>query len=130
MSYELDDIKIAELALHASLNKDGTNWLIRLVHCAAGGHEPFLLTSYKEVSETWSRIYCFTPFKQNVVSIPYRKEEHHFDVHFQPLWDWVTDLLSDPHVGPHAVFDAERLYKYNGHQFVQFIDEPWTANAF
>lgn len=49
------DFEIAELALHASLNKDETNRLISLVHRAAGGREPFSLTSYKEVSETWSR---------------------------------------------------------------------------
>ncbi|KAF9235747.1 hypothetical protein BU15DRAFT_77676 [Melanogaster broomeanus] len=125
------DFEIAELALHASLNKDETNRLISLVHRAAGGSELFSLMNYKEVSETWSQSsHRFTPFEQTIISVPYRKEERCFEVHFRPLWDWATGLLSDPHVGPHAVFDAEQLYKYNGHQFERFIDEPWTADAF
>ncbi|KIK91094.1 hypothetical protein PAXRUDRAFT_150267, partial [Paxillus rubicundulus Ve08.2h10] len=69
-------------------------------------------------------------FEQTIISVLYRKEERQFDVHFHPLWDCATSLLSDPHIGPCAVFDAERLYKYNGNQFEQFIDEPWTADAF
>ncbi|KIJ58540.1 hypothetical protein HYDPIDRAFT_184182 [Hydnomerulius pinastri MD-312] len=125
------DFEIAELALHAALSKDETNQLISLVHRAVSGHETFSLTNHKEVSETWSRTsHRFTPFERTVISVPYRKEEHQFDVHFRPLWNWAIDLLRDPRIGPHAVFDAERLYKYNGSKFVRFFDEPWTADAF
>ncbi|KAG2112054.1 uncharacterized protein F5147DRAFT_744680 [Suillus discolor] len=41
-----------------------------------------------------------------------------------------TDRLFDLILGPHFVFDAEWLSKFNGDKFVQFIHEPWTANAF
>lgn len=27
----------------------------------------------------------------------------------------------------HFRWDAERVFRYDGHTFEQFIDEPWTA---
>ncbi|KAG2028516.1 hypothetical protein BDR03DRAFT_1076434, partial [Suillus americanus] len=71
-----------------------------------------------------------TQFKKEVISVPHRDQEHNFDVWYRPLWDWACDLLKDPRLGPHFVFDAQRLYKYDGQDFVHFFDEPWTANAF
>jgi len=38
------------------------------------------------------------------------------------------DLLSDPFLQPHFVWDAQRLYKHNGERFERFVDEPWTGN--
>jgi hypothetical protein len=46
------------------------------------------------------------------------------------IWDWTLDLLRDSRFGPHFVFDAQRLSKFNGERFVRFIDEPWTADSF
>jgi hypothetical protein len=51
-------------------------------------------------------------------------------MHYRPLWDWVLDLLRDSCLAYHFVFDAQHLSKFNGEQFVRFIDEPWTADAF
>ncbi|KAG1878857.1 hypothetical protein F4604DRAFT_2000136 [Suillus subluteus] len=51
-------------------------------------------------------------------------------MHYRPLWDWVLDLLQDSRLAYHFVFDAQRLSKFNGEQFVHFIDEPWTADTF
>jgi hypothetical protein len=69
-------------------------------------------------------------FKKEVISVLHRDQEHNFDVWYRPLWDWACDLLKDPHLGPHFVFDAQWLYKFDGQDFVHFFDEPWTANAF
>ncbi|KAG2141316.1 hypothetical protein DEU56DRAFT_755019 [Suillus clintonianus] len=49
---------------------------------------------------------------------------------FQPLWDWVLDLLQNSCFAKHFVFDAQHLYKFNGEHFMHFFDEPWTANSF
>ena len=40
----------------------------------------------------------------------------------------MVDLLNNPHLAPHFVWDAERLYKHNGAEFERFYDEPWTAD--
>jgi Plavaka transposase len=51
-----------------------------------------------------------------------------YDIHFRPLWDWALDMLSDHHLAPLFVWDAQRLSKFNGDSFVRFFHEPWTAN--
>jgi len=38
------------------------------------------------------------------------------------------DLVRSPLLAPYFEWDAQRLFKYNGTEFVRFIDEPWTAD--
>jgi len=125
------DFEVAELALHTALSKDESDHLIKLIHRAMSGQEDFTLTSDKEIREIWeSSSHHYIQFECHEITVPYQRTEHKFDVHVRPLMDWALDLLKDPHVGPHAVFDAERLFKYDGENFVRFYDEPWTAEAF
>ncbi|KAI5990557.1 hypothetical protein F5J12DRAFT_727582 [Pisolithus orientalis] len=53
-----------------------------------------------------------------------------FEVHYQSLWDWASDLLKDTSVGLYFVFDAQRLSNFDGSSFFHFIDEPWIADNF
>ena len=52
-----------------------------------------------------------------------------FDMYMRPLWDWCTELLTDPNIVRQFHWDAEQRFKYNGDKFERFIDEPWTADA-
>ncbi|KAH7919486.1 hypothetical protein BV22DRAFT_1075186 [Leucogyrophana mollusca] len=125
------DFEVAELAHEAAMSKGQTNWLIGLLRRCARADERFTLNNYADLRETWGAAsHNLTPFTKDVVSVPFRDENLTFDVHYRPLWDWACDLLRDPQVGPHFVFDAERLSKYNGSSFVRFYDEPWTVDAF
>ncbi|KAI6095810.1 hypothetical protein F5141DRAFT_1068060 [Pisolithus sp. B1] len=45
-----------------------------------------------------------------------------FQVHVHPLWDWALDLLQNPLLVPHFVWDAQHLFKYNG-------DHWWDIQA-
>ena len=67
-------------------------------------------------------------FIKHDVTAPYKKEECTYEVHARSVWQWVVDLLNNPHLAPHFVWDAERLYKHNGAEFERFYDEPWTAD--
>jgi hypothetical protein len=60
----------------------------------------------------------------------HKGEAHEYKMYSRCLWSWALDLMRDSRFAPHFVFDAQRLYKFNGERFVRFIDEPWTANAF
>lgn len=62
--------------------------------------------------------------------MPFRGVDQTFPFFHRSLWDWAVDLLQDPEVGPHFVFDAQQLSKFDGEKFVRYIHEPWTANAF
>lgn len=38
--------------------------------------------------------------------------------------------VQDPLLAPHFTWDAQRLSKYNGTDWIRFYDEPWTADKF
>ncbi|KAG1731406.1 hypothetical protein EDB19DRAFT_2008263 [Suillus lakei] len=123
------DFDFAELILKANLTKLQTNELIGLIRRAV--LERFSVTDYDGICKLWDAASSrHAKFKKEVISVPHRDQEHNFDVWYRPLWDWACDLLKDPRLGPHFVFDAQRLYKFDGQDFVRFFDEPWTANAF
>ncbi|KAI9464204.1 hypothetical protein HD554DRAFT_2026564 [Boletus coccyginus] len=129
----LMDFEVSELALEAALNKDQTTRLIKLLQRVYDKHERCTLRNYDELRNTWdaagSRL---TPFQDTTVSVQYQNEpeRREFPMWSRSLWDWACDLLKDPRVGPHFVFDAQRLSKFDGESFVRFIDEPYTADDF
>ncbi|KAG1899028.1 uncharacterized protein F5891DRAFT_1190206 [Suillus fuscotomentosus] len=123
------DFEFAELAHQAALNKDQTDKMLQLIWQIAEGQAKFTFRSHTEVSKAWDRAATqMTTFEKHVISVPYKKEEIEFDVHTRPLWDWAMDLLQDPLLAPHFVWDAQRLYKHDGTDFKRFIHEPWTAD--
>lgn len=52
------------------------------------------------------------------------------DFYHCDLWDWAVDKIVDPLLADKFEWDACRLFKFNGSQFVCFIHEPWTADQF
>lgn len=61
--------------------------------------------------------------------MPYGDADITYDLWYQPLWDWGLDLLRDPRLAERMVWDAQRLYKHNGTEWVRFYHEPWTAKT-
>ena len=47
------------------------------------------------------------------------------------LWEWCSDLVSDPAIVSQFRWNAERVYKYDSIQdkFERCISEPWTADS-
>ena len=66
---------------------------------------------------------------EHVITVEY-KEIMSYPFWMRNLWDWAVDTIKHPLVGPHFVWDAQRLSKFNGKEWVWFVDEPWTANRF
>jgi len=66
---------------------------------------------------------------KHTVEIDYKDEVLSYDVWICPLWSWCEELLLDPELIKEFRWDAEKLYKYNGENWVRFIDKPWTANG-
>ncbi|KAG2093553.1 hypothetical protein BD769DRAFT_1615706 [Suillus cothurnatus] len=123
------DFEVAELAHEAALTHEQIDRLIRLIHRSRC--ELFTLRNHKDVRNTWDAAsYKLTPFTKEEVVVPFRGVDQTFQFYHRSLWDWAIDLLQDPEVGPHFVFDAQQLSKFDGEKFVRFIHEPWTANMF
>ena len=58
----------------------------------------------------------------------YNKQPNLYSVHARPVWEWVLDQVKNPLLASHFQWDAQRLYKYNGSSWIQFVDEPYTAS--
>ncbi|KAG1842193.1 hypothetical protein DFJ58DRAFT_718051 [Suillus subalutaceus] len=131
--FEEDDIQVQyhpnKLTLEVALTHQQLDQLLNLIHRSK--HEDFTLRNRKDVQDTWDAAsYKLTPFVKEEVIIPFQGDNKTFQVFYCSIWDWAVDLLQDPQVGPHFVFDAEWLSKFNGDRIVRLIHEPWTANSF
>ncbi|KAJ7592183.1 hypothetical protein C8J56DRAFT_780865, partial [Mycena floridula] len=124
------DFEVAELAMLAQMNKTTTQTLFALIHRAAAGYDKFTIANYDELTALWKLASTKrTQFQKAEVKTMYKHAEHSHDFTFRDLWDWSMDLVKDPRLSPALHWDACRLYKYNGEEFIRFVDEPWTANA-
>ncbi|KAG2339941.1 hypothetical protein BDR05DRAFT_977501 [Suillus weaverae] len=101
------DFEFSEIALDAALNKGQVDRLLSLItHIPQGD----------------------TQFIKHEITVPYKKEQKVFEVHARPLWDWALDLLGNPLLAPHFVWDAQHVYKHNGMDFEHFFNELWTSD--
>ena len=146
------DFKFAEIALEASLNKEQVEALLGLIFRVAKGEAEVTFRSEAELRKLcdWAaeeltpvsrcetfrlrtvrydanQVY-YLQFVKHTISVPYKKQELSYVVQVRSVWQWVLDLLNNPHLAPHFVWDAERLYKRDGVQFDRFYDKPWTAD--
>ncbi|KAJ7587834.1 hypothetical protein C8J56DRAFT_786443 [Mycena floridula] len=125
------DFEVAELALLCWMDKSKTARLISLFERASAGREEFTIKSESELQKLWDLVgKRKANFKNSVVRVKYNKEDREYNLLHRDLWDWSMDLVKDPRLAYAFHWDACRLYKYNGDQFVRFLDEPWTADNF
>ncbi|KAG1860911.1 hypothetical protein F4604DRAFT_1893733 [Suillus subluteus] len=125
------EFEIAELALEACLNNDQTDRLIKFCNRCTSRQEKFMFQNHKDIHKRWDAVsHCTTGFTQDVISVPYDDTIRQFDLYYWDLCEWAADLLRDPRLFPHMVFDVQRFSKFDGKTFVHFVDEPFTADAF
>ncbi|KAG1838310.1 hypothetical protein F4604DRAFT_1997251 [Suillus subluteus] len=125
------EFEIAELALEACLNNDQTDRLIKFCNRCASWQKKFTFQNHKDIHKRWDAVsHRTTGFTQDVISVPYDDTIRQFDLYYRDLWEWAADLLRDPRLFPHMVFDAQRFSKFDGKTFIRFVDKPFTADAF
>ncbi|KAG1768464.1 hypothetical protein EV702DRAFT_1181984 [Suillus placidus] len=123
------DFEFSEIALDAALNKNQIDRLLNLMARISQGQAKITLKNESDLRKAMDNAAAeLTPFSKHEVKVPYKKEERVFEVHARPLWDWALDLLDNPLLAPHFVWDAQRVYKHDGTDFVRFFDEPWTGD--
>ncbi|KAI5994925.1 hypothetical protein F5J12DRAFT_785722 [Pisolithus orientalis] len=98
------DFEFMEIALEASLNQKQVDTLLDLIgHVLQKGP---------------------LRFSKHTVVAAYKKEVWTYKVHTQPIWEWALDILA-----LHFIWDAQCLFKHDGHGFECFYDEPWMGNS-
>jgi hypothetical protein len=71
-------------------------------------------------------------FEKKTISVVYAKKPQKFNVWVRPIWTWIEDMLQNPDLIRHFVWDACRMSKLNRESgsWGRFYDEPWTADQF
>ncbi|KAG1904216.1 uncharacterized protein F5891DRAFT_1126635 [Suillus fuscotomentosus] len=109
------DFEFSEIALDAALNKNQIDRLLNLMAQISQGQAKIMLKNESDLCKALDNAAAeLTPV--------------FFEVHVRPLWDWALNLLDNPLLAPHFVWDAQRVYKHDGTDFVRFFDEPWTGD--
>ncbi|KAG2343754.1 hypothetical protein BDR05DRAFT_975792 [Suillus weaverae] len=125
------DCEVAELALKVRLNNEQMDCLIKICHHSSLGKDKCMFRNHKDIHGRWEAAsHRITKFTKDVISVPYDSEMRDFDVYYRDLWELTTDLLRDPCLFPHFVFNAQCLSKFDGQTFVRFVDEPFTMQDF
>ncbi|KAG9310467.1 hypothetical protein JVU11DRAFT_9611 [Chiua virens] len=123
------DLEFAEIAHQAALNKEHTEALLHIIWKISTTGAKFTFKTHTDVCTAWkSAAEQLTPFEHHIIPVPYKQGTLEFNLYLQSIWDWAMDLLGDPLLAPHFVWDAQCLYKHNGTCYERFIDEPWTAD--
>ncbi|KIK79337.1 hypothetical protein PAXRUDRAFT_16380 [Paxillus rubicundulus Ve08.2h10] len=124
------DFKFAEIALNTSLNQKQVDDLLNLIARVTKGTTQVTLKNEQELRKACDAAVAeLTPFIKHSIAVPYKGEDWTFEIHARYIWQWVLDLLNNPHIASHFIWDAKRLYKHNGVKFERFYDEPWTADS-
>ncbi|KAG1786948.1 uncharacterized protein HD556DRAFT_1449297 [Suillus plorans] len=124
------DFEFAEIALNAALNKSQINVLLALIGRILRGESRVTFSNDNELRKAWEHAAAqVTPFVKHDITVPYKKEQRVYETHALPLWDWALDLLANPLLAPHFVWDAQRVFKHNGREFERFYNEPWMAST-
>ncbi|KIK14665.1 hypothetical protein PISMIDRAFT_116623 [Pisolithus microcarpus 441] len=111
---EEGDYLFAEIALQAGLSASHINGLLTLISRIGQGKVKVTLRNEVDVQRAWDwAAMQVTPFTHHSVVTPYKGENFTFPVYVRSLWEWALDLLSNPLLAPHFVWDAQRLFKYN-----------------
>ncbi|KAF8548228.1 hypothetical protein OG21DRAFT_1479277 [Imleria badia] len=101
------DLEFADIAIQAGLNVSHVNALLSIISRVANKSANFTKVD---------------------ITVEYKKEPRSFEVHVRPLWDWALDLLNNPLIAPHFVWDAQHLHWYDGEEYQRFYTEPWTGD--
>lgn len=142
------DFDVAEFALRAALNKDQTEQLLNLLKRCADRDDECTIRNHNDLTQTWERAShkcvdvstvsfvinkCLLIFRKKFtkesVSVPYQGRRRQYDVHIRPLWDWALSLVDHPRLISHFTWDAEKIFKFDGVQWVRCFHEPWTGDA-
>ncbi|EIW80027.1 hypothetical protein CONPUDRAFT_58076 [Coniophora puteana RWD-64-598 SS2] len=123
------DYDLASIAVDAQMSDSLVRRLLDLVKGVKSGEANVTFESVKNLRDACdTATTTFTPFELHDIVINYKGEDLHHEFYGRDMFDWALDLLENEALAPHFVWDAQRHYKYNGSDYVRFIDEPWSAD--
>ncbi|PBK88793.1 hypothetical protein ARMGADRAFT_1033774 [Armillaria gallica] len=126
------DFELSETILEAALNEGEVDALLKNI--TKQGGELLEFQNHQKLIALWDKsAHHRTPvhmFQKSTFTISLRDEDYHFDVFHRDLWSWTLDILQDPLLVPHLIWNAQKLFRCKGSTSEQFYTEPWTSNIF
>ncbi|PSR77506.1 hypothetical protein PHLCEN_2v7846 [Hermanssonia centrifuga] len=124
------NFEFAELTLECGMNKHQIESLLRIVHHISDDPSQFTYKTYEDLKGSWDVVgEMHPPFEKHSINVPYKNKDSIVDVHIRDVWKLVLQQVRDPLLAPHFNWDATRVSKWNGQQWVRWYEEPWTGNT-
>ncbi|KAF4583960.1 hypothetical protein EYR40_002458 [Pleurotus pulmonarius] len=122
------DFEVASLALDAALKKEHVEILVSLLKRCSQDPQQFTIQNAADIDDIWTLASHKAPeFIRDDIEVEYNGETMTFEMWYRPLWDWALSLIQDTSLAPYFEWNSQRLYKFNGTDFVRFVDEPLTG---
>ncbi|TFK58364.1 hypothetical protein BDN72DRAFT_751716, partial [Pluteus cervinus] len=126
-----EEFSLAELSLQAGLSNRQMDRLLKITRALMRNRPKMKMRNHTDLRRLWDQASeNLTSFQKESIPLECQGNEYSYDFYYRPLWDWVTDLLSNPYLASQCTWDAEKLEKFDGKDFVHFIHEPWTGKRF
>ncbi|KIN97740.1 hypothetical protein M404DRAFT_32072 [Pisolithus tinctorius Marx 270] len=124
------DCVFATVAVEAGLSSTQVDSLLKLIHCIWQGTASVTLHNDAGLRTALDRAVAqLTPFSKFEIAAPYKGSDVTFPIHICPLWDWALDLLQNPSLALHFVWDAEWVFKLDGETYECFYTKPWMGDC-
>ncbi|KAI0030092.1 hypothetical protein K488DRAFT_54986 [Vararia minispora EC-137] len=123
-----EDFELAEIMLEACVNETLTDRLLKIFQSCAEDRGKVTFRSYSDVKQAWEHASTrLAPFEAEKISVSYKGEDKDFVVFSRDLWQWTLDILQHRSLALQMIWDAEKISKFNGFEWIHVIHEPWTA---
>ena len=67
-------------------------------------------------------------FVPHTLELDYRGNLQKYEFWSRPLMDWVMNILKDPYLLMVCEWDTVKLDKFDGKEWVCFVDKPWRMD--
>ncbi|KAI1782317.1 hypothetical protein LXA43DRAFT_1145587, partial [Ganoderma leucocontextum] len=123
------DFELAEFTLGADLNAGQIATLMALIQRIVADPSQLSFTSSQDIMKAWSAASHKQPaFEETKISVPYGDDARTYSFWHRSIWDWGLKLARDPTLAPLFSWHAVKFHKWDGRQWVRFVDEPNTGD--
>ncbi|KAH9001798.1 hypothetical protein EDB86DRAFT_2801335, partial [Lactarius hatsudake] len=127
------DFEFAKILMKSNMSKVWSECLIKLVKLCLDRKGTLTFSNYSDIQTTWDCAASqLTPFSVDNILVWYNGVDQTFPMSFCPLWDWAVNLIMNPQLVDHFIWDVQCIFRHNGETTTQtcVYHEPWTGDAF
>ncbi|KAG6915116.1 hypothetical protein DXG01_013213 [Tephrocybe rancida] len=121
------EFSFAELVLDVAMSNSQIDDLIKIVHKLVAGEE-FTVKSHSDIEEKWKEaLDWLAPFEMKKVNVVHKGKEHSYEFLCRDLKLLVRNVAEDPRLLHVANWDAIISEKFDGKEWIPFVQQPHTA---